>query len=82
MANQQKTYEFSERERAHFERYRVQLQAIAGSLNHDIEFICMQQGLEGPWQLKPDGSGLQPFTPPQPLPTSAQPQPNGVTAHA
>lgn len=51
-------YLFTDRERAFFMRQLGELSTMTAAVTNATNLICTQQGFEGRWQLKPDGSGL------------------------
>lgn len=51
-------YLFTDRERLFFEQPIKDLNIVTFRLQQATGLICTQQGLEGSWQIKPDGSGL------------------------
>jgi outer membrane protein TolC len=49
---------FSDRERAFFAAQITQINALIAAMNNAANLVRVQNGLEGNWQVKPDGSGL------------------------
>lgn len=51
-------YTFSDRERGFFAARIAQINELVAGMNSAAKLIVVQNGLEGNWSLKPDGSGL------------------------
>jgi hypothetical protein len=49
---------FSDKERAFFLAQIAQINALIAAMNNAANLVVIQNGLEGEWQLKPDGAGL------------------------
>lgn len=53
-----KEYTFTDRERAFFAAHLEELDRRVLALNTAANLVAAQNGIEGHWSLKPDGSGL------------------------
>jgi hypothetical protein len=53
-------YPFSDREKAFFTRQLQQMNVLQSAIQAAIALVIEQQGLEGRWSLRADGSGLDP----------------------
>jgi hypothetical protein len=51
-------YEFTDKEKVFFQDQISKINAMLASMQNAANLIVAQQGLEGNWQIKPDGSGL------------------------
>jgi len=54
-----KTYQFSPQEQAFFTRKIADLNTVQSALQNTISLVIEQQGLQGTWWIKQDGTGLE-----------------------
>jgi hypothetical protein len=51
-------FDFSEKEKPFFQEQIQKINTLMAAMQNAANLVIVQQGLEGQWQIKPDGSGL------------------------